>query len=220
MELPLFPLNSVLFPGMPLRLHIFEERYQIMINECIDQKTPFGVVLIAEGAEALGPLAQPNKIGTTAYIAEVQRLPFGRMNISTIGKDRFRINNFYMHPDKGYMVGDVEIIPMDEHDTSQLQREARRLRAFFERYLDARQRAGQLQFKRDQIPVDYRALAFLSAYVLETETADKQLLLELDSAAELLEILIQIYRREAMLMEILLAPPDEVNAAETPFSLN
>lgn len=220
MELPLFPLNSVLFPGMPLTLHIFEERYQIMINECIENETPFGVVQIEEGVEALGPLAKPRLIGTTARIVEVQRLPLGRMNISAVGRDRFRVSDYYTHPEKGYMIGDVEIIPMDESNEPAIRRGARRLRNYFERYLDARQQAGQLQFKRDQIPTEYRALAFLSAFILDNDLIDKQGLLEVDNAQDLLQQLIQVYQREALLMEILLSPPDDIMAPDTPFSLN
>lgn len=220
MELPLFPLNSVLFPGMPLTLHIFEERYQIMINECIDNDTPFGVVQIEEGLEALGPLAKPRAIGTTAHITEVQRLPFGRLNISAVGRDRFKINDYYIDEEKGYMVGKVDLIPIDESNMDQVQRDARRLRIYFERYLDARQQAGQLQFKRDQIPTEYRALAFLSAFILDNDTIDKQSLLEVDSAQELVQQLIQVYQREALFMGILLSPPDEILMPDTPFSFN
>ena len=54
-ELPLFPLNTVLFPGMPLGLHIFEDRYKLMIGQCVQERRPFGVVLIRSGQEALGP---------------------------------------------------------------------------------------------------------------------------------------------------------------------
>ena len=58
--LPLFPLNTVLFPGMQLKLHIFEERYKLMINSCIESNQPFGVVLIKEGREAFDPIAIPS----------------------------------------------------------------------------------------------------------------------------------------------------------------
>ena len=55
--LPLFPLNTVLFPGIPVHLHIFEERYKEMISQCLEARVPFGVVLIKSGPEALGPAA-------------------------------------------------------------------------------------------------------------------------------------------------------------------
>ena len=62
MEMPLFPLkNVVLFPGMVLALHIFEPRYREMINRCIDDRTPFGVALIAEGQE-VGMAAKPHAV--------------------------------------------------------------------------------------------------------------------------------------------------------------
>jgi Lon protease-like protein len=90
-ELPLFPLNTVLFPGMPLPLRIFEERYKLMIRFCIENNQPFGVVLIRQGLEALGRLAEPYEIGCTARIIEVEPLAKGQMNISTLGEKRFRI---------------------------------------------------------------------------------------------------------------------------------
>lgn len=90
-ELPLFPLNNVvLFPGMPLPLHIFEERYKAMIGACIDRNEPFGVLLIKEGNE-VGEPASPHGVGTTARIAQVQRLEGGRLNILTRGEARFEL---------------------------------------------------------------------------------------------------------------------------------
>ena len=61
-ELPLFPLNVVLFPGMPLPLHIFEERYKAMVADCIRDNRPFGVVLV-EGSADDGAPAQPVAVG-------------------------------------------------------------------------------------------------------------------------------------------------------------
>ena len=89
-ELPLFPLNLVLFPGMQLPLHIFEERYKAMIGDCIARDAPFGVALIKEGPEVGGP-AEPNSIGATARILQVQRLPEGRLNLLTQGERRFQL---------------------------------------------------------------------------------------------------------------------------------
>ncbi len=90
-ELPLFPLNNiVLFPGMQLPLHIFEERYKTMINHCIEQNTPFGILLIKEGQE-VGDPAEPFKIGTTTRVTNSQTLQEGRLNISTTGERRFEL---------------------------------------------------------------------------------------------------------------------------------
>jgi hypothetical protein len=90
-KLRLFPLNTVLFPGAVLNLHVFEERYRKMIAECLDTGEAFGVVLIRDGEEAGDPDAVPHDVGTTAEISEVTPLPAGRYYISTTGGRRFRI---------------------------------------------------------------------------------------------------------------------------------
>ncbi|HMU85136.1 MAG TPA: LON peptidase substrate-binding domain-containing protein, partial [Leptospiraceae bacterium] len=71
---PVFPLSTVLFPGLPLPLHIFEPRYQLMIQRVISRKEPFIVALIKSGQEALGDVAEPYEIGTTASIKQVENL--------------------------------------------------------------------------------------------------------------------------------------------------
>ena len=88
--LPLCPLNLVLFPGMDLPLHIFEERYKDMIRECINNDSPFGVVLIKEGLE-VGEPAEPERIGTSTRILRSEVLDQGRLNIMTKGDRRFEI---------------------------------------------------------------------------------------------------------------------------------
>jgi Lon protease-like protein len=92
-KLPLFPLNTVLFPGMPISLHIFEERYRLMIGRCIEQNGPFGVVLIREGRE-VGGEAAPYPVGTTAAIGSNVRLDDGRYYLTATGQRRFRIQYF------------------------------------------------------------------------------------------------------------------------------
>ena len=89
-EIPLFPLNLVLFPGMPLPLHIFEERYKAMIGECMRYNRPFGVSLIRSGQEVGSP-ADPQPIGTTTRVLRSQMLEQGRMNIMTKGERRFEV---------------------------------------------------------------------------------------------------------------------------------
>ena len=103
-ELPLFPLNLVLFPGMRLPLHIFEERYKAMIGDCIERDAPFGVVLIKEGPEVGGP-AEPHRIGTSARISQVQRLEEGRMNLLALGERRFDLAEIVQ--EAPHMVGRV-----------------------------------------------------------------------------------------------------------------
>jgi Lon protease-like protein len=89
-NIPLFPLGTVLFPKQYLPLHIFEERYKLMIGECLRDQSRFGVVLIRAGREAGGP-AVPFETGTTARIVDMESLEGGRMNIKTIGERPFHI---------------------------------------------------------------------------------------------------------------------------------
>jgi Lon protease-like protein len=108
-RLPLFPLRSVLCPGVALPLHIFEERYRLMVGRCIERSEPFGVVLIREGRE-VGPLdGRLADIGTTALIRQAGRYPDGRMDIVTVGGQRFRIQA--LDPDsEPYLMGDVTLL--------------------------------------------------------------------------------------------------------------
>ncbi|TVQ27510.1 MAG: ATP-dependent protease La domain-containing protein [Spirochaetaceae bacterium] len=84
MTIPLFPLQLVLFPSVPLPLHIFEERYRTLINRCLDEQKPFGVVY--HQGESM------SRVGCTALISDVlKRYEDGRMDILTVGGERFEI---------------------------------------------------------------------------------------------------------------------------------
>ena len=106
-QLPLFPLNLVLFPGMDLPLHIFEERYKSMIGDCLNQNLPFGVVLIKEGLE-VGTPAEPERIGTSTRILRSELLDEGRMNIMTKGERRFEIEEIIQR--EPHIVGRVRFL--------------------------------------------------------------------------------------------------------------
>ena len=115
-EVPLFPLNLVLFPGMRLPLHIFEERYKTMISNCIERETPFGVLLIKEGVEA-GGLAEPFRIGTTARITQNTPLEGGRFNILTIGENRFELVEIVSNTP--FMVGNIRFLAEEQGEVSE-----------------------------------------------------------------------------------------------------
>lgn len=131
MELPLFPLNSVLFPGATLPLHIFEERYKEMIGFCLERGSPFGVVLIRSGNE-VGEVAEPFEVGTTARIARVQRLDEGRMNLVCLGERRFRV--LRRVSDTPYLVGEVEPLASIVDDDPDLPDLADTVAALFAEY--------------------------------------------------------------------------------------
>lgn len=197
-ELPLFPLNTVLFPSTPLQLHIFEERYKQMIGECIDQQKPFGVVLIRHGDEALGALADPHRIGCSANIIEVEQLEQGHMNITAIGKDRFRILSLdnQSHP---YLVGMVDNYPVVEQKEESLEPAGGRLRRLLERYLHLLADAGFIELDMSHLPVNPLLLAYLAAALLQTSPLQKQQLLTIHDAKSLIDRLTIIYNREVAL---------------------
>jgi uncharacterized protein len=105
--LPLFPLNTVLFPGGPLRLRIFEPRYLDMISRCMRENSDFGVALITEGRETGS--ARTMQIGTTAHIVDFERLEDGLLGITAHGERKFSIVNVTTQSD-GLNIADVNYI--------------------------------------------------------------------------------------------------------------
>jgi uncharacterized protein len=99
--LPLFPLDLVLLPGVPLPLHVFEPRYREMIAECLDEKKPFGVVRASSNGVA--------EIGCTAEIVEVtKRYDDGRMDILTRGVERFEV--LQVHEERTFLEAEFTVI--------------------------------------------------------------------------------------------------------------
>jgi len=222
-ELPLFPLNTVLFPGMPLALHIFEDRYKLMIGKCLQERRPFGVVLIHKGAEALGPLPEPNTIGCTAFITQVERLHQGRMNIGVIGQRRFRIGS--VDSDLPYLRGQVEYYPLQEDDPQGQKRLADRLRPWVARYLDHLSQLGSKAPRPEELPEEPVPLAYASAALLQIAASQKQALLGTEKAVTLLAELRKIYRSELALLKAIGQLPgpelgEDPNRDQSAFSLN
>lgn len=215
-EIPLFPLNTVLFPYTPIRLFIFEERYKRMIQNSLDKDQAFGVVLIRRGLEAMGPLAEPYPIGTSAKITETQRLKDGRMNIVATGQERFRILSL----DKDalpYLVGQVAPYPLHGDDPASLATSGKRLSYWVRRYLRMLEQAGNTQLDLNQIPQDAVRLAYMAASLVQIPTQQKQQLLTIPEAVTLLEDVRSIYRREVVLLKTMLSNQVRENGV---FSMN
>ena len=193
-ELPLFPLNTVLFPGMPLPLHIFEARYKQMIAACLDGDRLFGVVLIQNGSESLGPLAEPHVVGCTARIMEVEPLEDGRMQITTIGEQRFRIHA--LKYDLPYLVGEVEFQPLVVESPEELIPAAHKLTPKVRQYIDLLKQIEAVDLNPDNLPQDPLMLGHLAPVLLQMPPGEKQNLLNSESALELLNSTNKIYTRE------------------------
>ena len=110
-ELPLFPLSTVLFPGGPLRLRIFEPRYLDMVRRCLKASHAFGVVLILEGEEA-GEVMSVAPSGTSARVVDFDTLPDGLLGIDCLGEQCFRVLKRWQQED-GLNVAEVEYLPDD-----------------------------------------------------------------------------------------------------------
>jgi Lon protease-like protein len=108
-EIPLFPLNAVLFPGSTLGLRIFEARYLDMVRECARSARGFGVCLIMQGQEA-GEPALPAAVGTLASIVDFDTLPDGLLGISVTGGTRFRVQKSRIRGN-GLVIGEVRERP-------------------------------------------------------------------------------------------------------------
>lgn len=198
-ELPLFPLNTVLFPGMPLQLHIFEDRYKQLIDICIRQSIPFGVALIRSGREANGPLAEPFDVGCTARIADVQYLAEGRMNIAAIGQERFRIITL----DRGkesYLTGVLDSFPLDDSDPDAAATKSRQLIPLYVRYLQILSTVGKADLEMPEMPAEPTALGYLAAITLQVTNHDKQQFLDSKCTADFLSMLCDAYRREITIL--------------------
>ena len=208
-DLALFPLETVLFPGTPVHLHIFEPRYLTMIQRCQDESRPFGVALIRQGLEVGGP-ARPYRVGCTARIMAVEHLDDGRLNITARGEERFRIH--HLNHDLPYLVGLVEDWQLGGSHSLDMQRGARRLAPWVQRYLEAVARAepvNELNLEELQLPDDPLTLLFWSAALLQIPPYEKQPLLEAPPAAILLEALQRLYRRETSLLDHLLQTTED-----------
>ena len=190
--LPIFPLNTVLFPGASLPLQIFEDRYKVMLQHCLDGDSKMGVVLIKSGAE-VGEPAIPHSTGTIAHIVQVNRIEGGRMFVSVTGQQRFQIRNITQY--RPYLAADVELLE-EETEASIPHHEVEAVRRAVTQYLSLilGMRGGWIRETR--IPSDPLALSYFIAGMLQVELPEKQALLEHGSASARLEAELDLLRRE------------------------
>jgi Lon protease-like protein len=194
-ELPLFPLETVLFPYAALQLHVFEERYRDMVRDCMTADKPFGIVLIRSGDVTGGP-AEPYMVGTAVRIVQVYTYEDGRLDIQVQGERRFRIRR--IDESKPYMVGYVEpVIELDFEETEHTQYVVERARDNFQTFVEGL--FSRQDFKvQVRFPTDPVALSFTIANLLTMENLEKQRLLELTNTVERLQGLVPILERNIL----------------------
>ncbi len=183
----LFPLHTVLFPGGPLPLRIFETRYTDMVRRCMREQQPFGVLLIQDGDEA-GEVATTATVGCTARIVDFHTLRDGLLGISCVGAHKFRVQRVWRAGD-GLNMGEVAWLPAEPE--LPLPPECARLATTLRRALD------ELAEHYENVERKFEDAAWIGARLAELlpiELADKQALLELDDPIERLRTLMTVVK--------------------------
>jgi len=186
LELPLFPLpNVVLFPHIVFPLHIFEERYKLMINGCIERDEAFGLVLLRSGAEEESEQTI-HRVGVSARIVEVERVEEGRLNILCEGESRFRIHRFTQQ--EPFWKGSVAFFDDDSvRSAESLYDQVAELYRGVAALSASLSRSEPAEITLPESPTD---LSYMISYVLDIDFEEKQNLLELTSTTERLRLLV------------------------------
>lgn len=235
-RLPVFPLGTVLFPGLVLPLHIFEDRYRELVRHLValPDGTPreFGVVAIRQGWEVLptagvagtGP-AEPaattavslHEVGCTAELRQVTELPDGRFDIVTVGRRRFRLGGVDSDS-QPYLTADVEWLPepAGQEDIADLL--APRVLAVFRQYL--RLMRADNEDLAEQLPEDPTVLSHLVAATAALTLEDRQGLLAAADTAVRLRAELRLLNREAALLGRVRAVPVPLSELAVPVSAN
>ena len=189
--LPLFPLNTVLFPGASLPLQIFEERYKRLLQDCLDSDQRFGIVLIKSGDE-VGQPAIPHPVGTVAHITQVNEMRGDRFLIAVTGERRFKINTITRH--RPYITADVSILP--DVDSEEARPESESILRQLNEYLSlitGLQGGWTSEVRTSRDPA---ALSYFIAETLLIDLSEKQQLLEKPSTISRLEAEAEVLRRD------------------------
>ncbi len=188
-RIPLFPLNTVLFPGGPLKLRIFEPRYLELVSECLRNQSAFGICLIREGAE-VGEAAVPEPVGTSARIVDWEQRKDGLLGVTVLGEQRFRLQD-YAANDTQLLVGTATVLK--EPPPQPLPDEYLPLQDLLRRIIE------QLDGLYRDLPMQYGNACWVGyrlAEILPLPLTAKQQLLELDRPVERLEMLQRLIQRQ------------------------
>jgi len=209
--LPLFPLGTVLYPGLLLPLHIFEDRYRRLVRDLLDGPGPqrFGVVAIRKGRETgVDGISALHKIGCVAALRQVAEHDDGRFDLVTVGTQRFRL--LELDDSLPYLQGEVEMLAEDAGEETAAAVSAEAVRRGFRSYLDALAARGANQVSVPDLPDDPVVLSYLVAASVIIDLSDRQALLaEPDAAARLAAERALLSRETTMLRSLTSTPaPD------------
>lgn len=220
-RLPLFPLGLVLLPGLLLPLHVFEERYRVLVRELLElpeEQRRFGVVAIREGREVgADGVTALHEVGCVAQLRRVDPHEDGRFDIVTTGAERFRLTG--LDTDGPYLTGLVDYLPDDMGPADEAPLLDTAVRAAFLDYLAALGEAGGDEIEAPELPDSSLVLSYLVAATMLLDLDDRQALLAEPDGASRLRAELTALRRESTLLRVLTAAPSP-EFARGPISLN
>jgi Lon protease-like protein len=213
--MPVFPLNSVVFPRMPLPLHIFEERYRQMVRDLQDADGRFCVALIKEGVE-VGGEATPHNVGCVVEVAHTRQLPDGRYYLVTLGVERVRIVSLD-RSSKPYLLGSVEAWPEEQTPVAvPLLETASRL---FTEYARHRMALSGETLDDFTLPQEADVLSYVLAMAIEVDAEERQRLLETPDIAARIRAEVDLLQSELPIIRAI-AAASHPSANQGPFSQN
>jgi ATP-dependent Lon protease len=185
-DLPLFPLPVVIFPGVPMPLHIFEDRYRKLLKDVTAGNKLFGLSFFDASESALS-IPSLGHVGCAAEVTEIQPLPDGRSNILSIGLIRYRLES-YVEAGEPYLVGRVTFFEDEPEDILELREEAESVAKTFMRIAQAVRIISDERSQLPELPADEpERLSFLMAGAMDMENETKLELLEMRSTSKRLE---------------------------------
>lgn len=207
--LPLFPLGTVLFPGLVLPLHVFEPRYRDLVRDLLklpEDQQQFGVVTIREGREVgSGGITALHDVGCTARLRRVEAYDDGRFDLVTVGAERFRLTA--LSTEQSYFAGEVEWLPDTLGDVDEATVLDAPVRAAYLGYLQALADAGGTKVEVPELPDDPLVLSHLVGATMLLDLADRQDLLEQPDGRARLRRELSLLRRESAFLSVLAAAP-------------
>lgn len=209
-RLPLFPLGTVLFPGLVLPLHVFEQRYRALVRDLLDlpeDERRFGVVAIRSGREVgVDGVRALYDVGCVAHLRSVEEHADGRFDLVSTGTARFRLQSLDEHA-QPYLVGDVEVLADRIGPAPEAPLLDRTVRAAFATYLSALSVASGETIEPPDLPDDPLVLGYLVAATTALDLDERQRLLAEPDGVARLRTELSLLRREATLLERLSAAP-------------
>jgi len=177
--LPLFPLGTVLYPGMLLPLHIFEDRYRRLVRDLLEGPEPrrFGVIAIRKGRETgVDGIQSLYEIGCTATLRRVEEYQDGRFDLVTVGTQRFRL--LALDQTLPYLQGEIEMLADEAVDAAAAAAAARAVQIAFRAYLDALTEGGGATVRIEDLPDEPVLLSFIVAAAMVIDLPERQGLLD------------------------------------------